>query len=53
MSEQSLPIDAFDYWLKESAVDRPALAALVPDDWNRGARDHPSHETSGPEYLVS
>ena len=62
MSEQSLPIDALVYRLGESAADlldrREStetswlLSDRVPDDWKRGARDHPSHETIGPVHLV-
>ena len=62
MSEQSLPIDALVYRLGESAADLLHLRASpetswlladrIPDDWNRGARDHPSHETIGPVHLV-
>jgi hypothetical protein len=62
MSEQSLPNDALMYRLGDRAADvlhrpeNPAtswlLVDLVPDDWNRGARDHPYHETIGPVHLV-
>jgi hypothetical protein len=54
MSERSLPIDALVYRLGESAADLLHWREVdpVPDDWNRGARDHPSHETIGPVHLV-
>jgi hypothetical protein len=44
MGEQSLPIDSHRSWL---------LVDLVPDDWNRGARDHPYHETIGPVPVAT
>jgi hypothetical protein len=62
MSEQSLPIDALVYRLGESAEDllhrseSPETSWLlvdrVPDDWNRGARDHPYHEAVGAVHLI-
>jgi hypothetical protein len=61
MSEEAVPIGVV-YRLGESAADllpRPEspetfwlLVDRVPDDWNRGARDHPYHEPSGPVHLV-
>jgi hypothetical protein len=63
MNEQSLPIDALVYRMAEGAADllhrsespetSRLLADLIPDDWNRGARDHPYHETIDPVYLVT